>query len=65
MELTVRTGLPSVAFRDAEPGVARGKSSYETRTFQTHILDHQIAVDEQIVNGAKDRGAFSKTTSLA
>ena len=56
MELTVRTGLPSVAFRDANQGVARSKSKYETRTFQTHILDHQIAVDEQIVNGAKDRG---------
>lgn len=56
MELTVRTGLPSVAFRDANQGVARSKSKYETRTFQTHILDHQIAVDEQIVNGAKDPG---------
>jgi hypothetical protein len=56
MELTVRTGLPSMAFRDANQGVPRSKSRYETKTFQTHILDHQIAVDEQIVNGAKDRG---------
>ena len=56
MELTVRTGLPSMAFRDANQGVPRSKYRYETKTFQTHILDHQIAVDEQIVNGAKDRG---------
>jgi hypothetical protein len=56
MELTVRTGLPAVAFRNANEGVPRSKSSYETRTFQTHILDHQIAVDEQIVNGARDKG---------
>jgi len=51
MELTVRNGLPAVAFRNANEGVPRSKSSYETRNFQTHILDHQIAVDEQIVNG--------------
>lgn len=56
MELTVRTGLPSVRFRNANEGVARSKSSYETRTFQTHILDHQIAVDDQVVNGARDKG---------
>lgn len=56
MELTVRTGLPSVRFRNANEGVPRSKSSYETRTFQTHILDHQVAVDEQIVNGARDKG---------
>ena len=56
MELTVRTGLPSVSFRNANEGVARSKSSYETRTFQTHILDHQIAVDSQVVDGARDKG---------
>ena len=56
MELTVRTGLPSVRFRNANEGVARSKSSYETRTFQTHILDHQVAVDSQIVDGARDKG---------
>ena len=56
MELTVRTGLPSVRFRNANEGVPRSKSSYETRTFQTHILDHQIAVDAQIVDGARDPG---------
>ena len=59
MELTVRTGLPSVSFRNANEGVARSKSSYETRTFQTHILDHQIAVDSQIVDGARDKGRLS------
>lgn len=56
MELTVRSGLPSVRFRNANEGVPRSKSTYETRTFQTHILDHQVAVDEQIVNGARDKG---------
>lgn len=64
MELTVRTGLPTVAFRDANQGVARSKSNYETRTFQTHILDHQIAVDEQIVAGAKDKGRLLENHSI-
>ena len=50
------SGLPSVRFRNANEGVPRSKSSYETRTFQTHILDHQIAVDSQIVDGARDKG---------
>jgi hypothetical protein len=56
MELTVRSGLPSVRFRNANEGVPRSKSTYETRTFQTHILDHQVAVDEQIVHGSRDKG---------
>jgi len=56
MELTVRTGLPSVRFRNANEGSSLKSSSYETRTFQTHILDHQIAVDAQIVDGARDPG---------
>ena len=30
MELTVRSGLPTVRFRNANEGVARSKSSYET-----------------------------------
>jgi len=58
MELTVRTGLPSVAFRDANEGVARSKSTYDTKIFQTHILDHQIAVDKQVLAGAKDPGRW-------
>jgi len=58
MELTVRTGLPSVAFRDANEGVARSKSSYDTKVFQTHILDHQIAVDKQVLTGSKDPGRW-------
>ena len=63
MELTVRTGLPSVSFRNANEGVKRSKSSYETRTFQTHILDHQIAVDAQIVDGARDKGRLLENHS--
>ncbi|NDD52888.1 hypothetical protein EBZ39_03240 [bacterium] len=58
MELTVRTGLPTVAFRNANEGVERSKSSYATKTFQTFILDHQIAVDKQVISGAKEPGRW-------
>lgn len=54
MQLTVRTGLPTVAFRNYNEGSARSKSTYETRLFQTMILDHQVAVDMQLVDSAKD-----------
>jgi hypothetical protein len=58
MELTVRTGLPTVAFRNANEGVDRSKSAYTTKTFQTHIIDHQIAVDKQVLTGAKEPGRW-------
>lgn len=45
MQLTVRTDLPTVGFRNANEGTPRSKSNYENRTFQTAILDHQTAVD--------------------
>jgi len=51
MQLTVQTGLPSVAFRNANEGTARTKANYEARIFQCHILDHQVAVDIALVKG--------------
>lgn len=54
MTLTVRTDLPTVAFRNINEGVARSKSKYETRQFQTATLDHQVAVDTQLTANMKD-----------
>ncbi len=54
--LTVRKGLPGVSFRNYNEGTTRTKSEYETRTFQTYILDHQVAVDAQLVKNSKDPG---------
>lgn len=54
MKLTVRTHLPSVSFRHYNEGTARTKSAYEDRIFQTAILDHQVAVDKKLVDGALD-----------
>jgi hypothetical protein len=53
MSLTVRTDLPSVAFRHANEGTPRSKGGYTTRTFEAAILDHQVAVDVGLLDGAK------------
>lgn len=58
MELTVRKNLPTVQFRNINEGTPLSKSEYETRIFQTHIIDHQIRVDVALVNKAKDKGRF-------
>src|SRR3954470_12982429 len=47
MEVSVLTTLPTVQFRNANEGVARSKATFETRVFQTSILDAQVAVDVQ------------------
>lgn len=54
MKLTVRTDLPSVAFRKLNSGTARSKSKYEERIFQCADISHQVAVDKQIVAKAID-----------
>lgn len=54
MTLTVRTDLPSAAFRNFNEGVARTKSGFKDKVFQTCILDSQVAVDTQLVKNAMD-----------
>jgi hypothetical protein len=54
MELSVVTGLPTVAFRDANEGTTRSKATFENRVFQTHILDQPIAVDARALEGQAD-----------
>lgn len=56
MKLTVRTDLPSVAFRKLNSGTARSKSKYEERIFQCADLSHQVAVDAALARKAIDPG---------
>lgn len=58
MELTVRTDLPSVAFRRTNEGSARSKSTYENRIFQCADLSHQIAIDQSLARKQKDPARF-------
>jgi hypothetical protein len=55
MELTVRNTLPTVSFRNANEGSVRSFGDFETRVFQTHILDQQIAVDKRALEGNEDQ----------
>lgn len=52
IKLTVRTGLPDVRFRKLNQGTPRSKSKYEDRVFSTAVLDHQVAVDRQVVRSS-------------
>ena len=58
MELTVRSDLPTVGFRNANQGAPRSKSKYLTRVFQTHLLDAQIAVDEPALMRQRSPGRY-------
>lgn len=65
MELSVLKTLPTAAFRNANEGTARSKAAFENKIFQTHIIDHQVAVDKQIVDGAKDPARLLNTHARA
>lgn len=59
MTLTVRTDLPTVAFRRVNEGSARSKSKYETRIFQCADLSHQVAIDAALARKQLDPGRFA------
>lgn len=65
MTLTVRTDLPTVAFRKYNEGVARSKSKFATRVFQAMPFSHQIGVDKQLADMQVDRGRFLQSHSSA
>jgi hypothetical protein len=50
-----RTGLPSVAFRGANEGVATSKSTYKSELIQMYLLDGQIEMDKRVAD-ADERG---------
>lgn len=64
MELTVRSDLPTVGFRNANQGAPRSKSKYLTRVFQTHLLDAQIAVDEPALMRQKNPGRYMQSEQI-
>lgn len=53
MQLSVRTDLPTVGFRNFNEGTPRSKGGFETRIFQTAIMDHQCAVDRALADKRK------------
>jgi hypothetical protein len=55
ISLSVQTGNPTVGFRLANNGTASKKGVFESRIFQTAVLDEYIEVDiNGVLNSAKD-----------
>ncbi len=50
----VRTGLPTVAFRNANEGSAVDKAAYENRLVETFILNPQFEVDKAVADAYVD-----------
>jgi hypothetical protein len=50
----IRTGLPSVGFRNANQGRAATKSTYAEKLVQCHILDGRLECDKAILTGSED-----------
>lgn len=50
----VRTGLPTVAFRNANEGTADTKGTYENRLVETYILNPQWAADKAVADRSED-----------
>ncbi|MGB0890553.1 MAG: phage major capsid protein, partial [Solirubrobacterales bacterium] len=66
VELSVRTGNPTVGFRNANEGTTRKKGTFESKIFQTMPIEEQIAVDIQgVLNASKDPGRVIFNESLS
>lgn len=50
----IRTGLPSVDFRDANEGQAASKSTYENRNVETFILPARWECDRAVADSSED-----------
>lgn len=50
----VRTGLPTVSFRDANEGVTASKGTTENRLIETFILNPRIETDKAVADGHED-----------
>lgn len=55
-ETLVRTGNPSVAFRNINQGVGYSKASFIKKLFQTFPLDHQVALDLALKDAQGEAG---------
>lgn len=53
----IRTGFPTSAFRNANEGVARSKSSFENRLVECFIIDSQVAADKALADVWEPGGA--------
>ncbi len=53
-KVVLRNGYPSVGFRAANAGVARGASTYDSKIVECYILDGQIRADKAVALAHED-----------
>lgn len=53
-KLALRNSYPSVGFRSANDGVARGKSEYDSKLIECFIIDSQIRCDKAVAMAHED-----------
>lgn len=64
VELSVMTGSASVGFRNANEGTTPSIGTFESRIYQTQVLEQPVVIDIQgVLNSAKDPGRVMESTS--
>lgn len=66
IELSVLTGTPTVGFRNANEGSTSKKGTFESRIFQTQVIEEPIVVDIQgVLRASKDPGRVLMNEAMA
>ena len=66
IELSVLADLPTVGFRNANEGSSSKKGTFESKIFQTQVIEEPIVVDIQgVLNAAKDPGRVLMQNAMA
>lgn len=64
VELSVMTGSATVGFRNANEGTTPSIGTFESRIYQTQVLEHPVVVDIQgVLNSSKDPGRLLESAS--
>lgn len=66
VELSVRTGNPTVGFRNANEGRDYKRGTFESRLFQTMVIEEPIGIDIQgVLNASESPGRILEAESMA
>lgn len=64
VELSVMTSSATVGFRNANEGTTPSIGTFESRIYQTQVLEHPVVVDIQgVLNSSKDPGRLLESAS--
>ena len=64
VELSVNTASATVAFRNANEGSTPSIGTFESRIYQTQVIEHPVVIDIQgVLNASKDPGRVMASTA--